>query len=33
MDKLMNRPNASIAVAVGCLDQQEYSILKVLFIL
>ncbi len=31
--RLVNTENAPTAVAVGCLDQHEYSLIKILFIL
>jgi hypothetical protein len=29
IDRLVKRPNAPTAVAVRCLDQQEYSLMKI----
>ncbi len=31
--RLVNTENAHTAVSVGCVDQHEYSLIKILFIL
>ncbi len=33
IDKLMNRPNAPTALSVRCVDHQEYSLFRILFLL